>query len=232
MMSRNLCSTRQIWSSMRTRLVVVKKNKAPLVALANDLKRVQQAGIKVEEIPTLIIDDESDQASLDTKRPSKGEIKSRTAINQAIRNLLAILGSGTVRGYTATPAANVLTDPNDELNIFPRNFIKSLERPFGYMGASDYHDFGEQRKGSFPTSAHTCALFTVVTSTPKTFKRRLIATSSQELSSSTEAKKGKASTAVTTRCWFIPLKSRTIIARWRIASNVSSETGGYLRYVC
>jgi hypothetical protein len=132
---------------MRTRLVVAKKNKAPLVALANDLERVQKAGIKVEEIPALIIDDESDQASLNTKKPSKGDIKRRTAINDAITNLLLILKRGQYVGYTATPSANVLTDPNDKLGIFPRSFIKSLERPLGYMGASDYHDFGEEREG-------------------------------------------------------------------------------------
>lgn len=132
---------------MRTRLVVAKKNKAPLTALKRDLQRVLDAGIPVDQIPTLIIDDESDQASLNTKRPTKDEIKARTVINAAITDLLLVLQRAQYVGYTATPAANVFADPNDKLTIFPKHFITSLEWPPGYMGASDYHDFGEIRPG-------------------------------------------------------------------------------------
>jgi hypothetical protein len=132
---------------MRARLVVAKKNRAPLAALARDLKRVRDAGVAIEQIPTLIIDDESDQASLNTKRPTASEIRRRTSINGAITDLLDLLKRAQYVGYTATPSANVFADPNEELSIFPRDFIKSLERPLGYMGASDYHDFGEHREG-------------------------------------------------------------------------------------
>ena len=132
---------------MRARLVVAKKNRAPLAALARDLKRVKETGIPIEQIPALIIDDESDQASLNTKRPSKSEIQKRTSINAAITDLLDLLKRAQYVGYTATPSATVFADPNDELSIFPRDYITSLERPVGYMGASDYHDFGARRDG-------------------------------------------------------------------------------------
>ncbi|MGH9286527.1 MAG: hypothetical protein ACRD0M_12770, partial [Acidimicrobiales bacterium] len=43
-------------------------------------------------------------------------------------------------GYTATPFANVFIDPADSEDLFPRDFIVSLRRPPGYLGASDFHD--------------------------------------------------------------------------------------------
>ena len=53
-------------------------------------------------------------------------------------------------GYTATPFANVFIDPDDSEDIFPKDFIVSLERPPGYMGARDFHDldvdFGDDPK--------------------------------------------------------------------------------------
>ena len=132
---------------MRVRLLVMKKNRAPLTSLAKDLRAVAKAGIPLHQIPSLIIDDESDQASVNTRRPTPQEVQRRTSINRAIADLLQLLPRAQYVGYTATPFANVFVDPNDELGIFPRNFILSLERPIGYMGASDYHDFGEERPG-------------------------------------------------------------------------------------
>jgi hypothetical protein len=132
---------------MRVRLVVAKKNRAPLDRLAKDLEQLERVGFSVSDIPTLIIDDESDQASINTKKPTKKEIIDRTAINAAITQLLSLLRRAQYVGYTATPFANVFVDPDDELGIFPRDFIVSLERPVGYMGATDYHDFGANRLG-------------------------------------------------------------------------------------
>ena len=95
------------------------------------------------EIPALIIDDEADQASVNTKdprkRPSKEE-KERTAINREIANLLRELPRCQYIAYTATPFANVLVDPADPEDIFPKDFIISLEPPAAYMGGRDFHD--------------------------------------------------------------------------------------------
>lgn len=46
-------------------------------------------------------------------------------------------------GYTATPAANTLINPQDSEDLFPRDFIELLPRPANYMGVSDFHDFDE-----------------------------------------------------------------------------------------
>src|SRR5262249_25517005 len=70
------------------RVIVMKKNKVPLKSLASDLRDLRSAGVRVEDVPTLIIDDESDQASINTRRPSRSEVQSRTTINKAIIDLL------------------------------------------------------------------------------------------------------------------------------------------------
>jgi Z1 domain len=122
-----------------TRIAIVKKNKAVLTKLVKDLKRITA---KLEDIPALIIDDESDQASLNTSNPKKWEKgrKERTRINGLISELLGRLPRGQYVGYTATPFANVFVDPSDAGDIFPRSFILSLDRPPGYMGAVEFHD--------------------------------------------------------------------------------------------
>ena len=124
------------------RLLVVKKNSTRLAKLVSDLKKIGSKALS--EVPSLIIDDESDQASVDTIRPDKrfleAERRRRSTINQRVTDLLQILPRAQYVGYTATPFANVFVDPEDAENIFPKDFIISLPRPAGYMGVSDFHD--------------------------------------------------------------------------------------------
>lgn len=127
------------------RLVVIKKNVTALKKLVHDLKDIHT---RHAEIPALIIDDEADQASVNTRKPkTKAELQEaqkekdeRTAINEQISKLLILLPRAQYLGYTATPFANVFVDPEDSEDIFPKDFILSLERPGPYMGASDFHD--------------------------------------------------------------------------------------------
>lgn len=123
------------------RIAVVKKNSAVLKRLVDDLGEIRA---NLSEIPALIIDDEADQASVNTKKQRKptAEEKERTAINGRLAELLSKLGRAQYVGYTATPFANVFIDPDDSEDIFPKDFIVSLDRPDGYMGASDFHDLG------------------------------------------------------------------------------------------
>ncbi|GAA4030471.1 Z1 domain-containing protein [Streptomyces plumbiresistens] len=121
------------------RIMVVKKNKTVLSNLVDDLRKI---GPLLSEIPALIIDDESDQASINTIDPKKWEAGkvTRTAINSLITDLLGLLPRAQYVGYTATPFANVFVDPGDEEDIFPRDFLISLPRPSEYMGVQDFHD--------------------------------------------------------------------------------------------
>jgi len=122
------------------RLLVVKKQANVLDRLAHDLERINTSG-DLAEVPALVIDDESDQASINTVRPAAdGGHVQRRRINAAIVGLLEVLPRGQYVGYTATPFANVFVDPADAADIFPRDFIVSLPRPVGYTGASDFHD--------------------------------------------------------------------------------------------
>lgn len=121
------------------RLAVLKKNSTVLKKLVDDLNK---APGDVRQVPTLIIDDEADQASINTIDPAKNtaDRKERTAINQRIADLLELLDRAQYVGYTATPFANVFVDPDDAAGIFPSDFIVSLTRPVGYMGGADFHD--------------------------------------------------------------------------------------------
>ncbi|MEV5977562.1 Z1 domain-containing protein [Streptomyces sp. NPDC052114] len=120
------------------RLMVVKKNKSVLDALVRDLRRL---GPQLAEIPVLIVDDESDHGSVNTLpgwTPREG--RERSAINGLISRLLGMLPRAQYVAYTATPFANVLIDPSDSEDVFPKDFVLSLPRPAGYMGVRDFHD--------------------------------------------------------------------------------------------
>ncbi|WP_036559925.1 Z1 domain-containing protein [Nocardia brasiliensis] len=133
-----LYDTRNLHRSS-ARLMVVKKNKSVLAKLVKDLNKIKTP---LTEIPVLIIDDESDEASVNTSRPKPDA--DRTAINQKVSDLLTMLPRAQYVGYTATPYANVFIDPSDTADIFPKDFIVSLPRPDGYMGASDFHDLDSE----------------------------------------------------------------------------------------
>ncbi len=117
-------------------LFVTKKNERVLKALADWLSGLQH-GMSLEG-PMLLIDDEADNASINTEKdPEKA-----TKINERIRNLLACCRRTSYVGYTATPFANIFIDPDTDdamLNedLFPRHFIKSLDPPDNYIGAKD-----------------------------------------------------------------------------------------------
>ncbi|MFI6827893.1 Z1 domain-containing protein [Kribbella sp. NPDC050241] len=116
-------------------VVIVKKNTAPLDKLIKDLRPLQAV---LKELPALIIDDESDLASVNTKDPKKST--ERTKINERITKMMAIVPRAQYVGYTATPFANVFIDPDDDSNLFPSDFVLSLPRPDGYMGVQEFHD--------------------------------------------------------------------------------------------
>lgn len=122
------------------RLIVIKKNPQVLKRLNEDLGRLK---IELEQVPALVIDDESDQASVNTLKPSAQDIKKRTATNREIVDLLKILPRAQYIGYTATPFANVFVDPSDADDLFPKDYIVSLPRPVGYMGVRDFFDFAQ-----------------------------------------------------------------------------------------
>lgn len=124
-------------------LFVIKKNPTVLKNLHHYLKSLG-ANDKLKK-PLLLIDDEADNASVNTK---KSQVDA-TRINKEIRKILATAERRSYVGYTATPFANIFIDPNfksdDALvedDLFPKHFIKALDWPDNYVGAHNL--FGDE----------------------------------------------------------------------------------------
>ena len=124
-------------------LVVIKKNKRILENLEKWLTEFNAGPGKKIDIPVLVIDDEADSASVNTRPITEDP----TAINRRIRSLLGLFTRSSYVGFTATPFANVFIDPDtdDDMlgsDLFPRDFIYSLEAPTNYFGPQAI--FGEE----------------------------------------------------------------------------------------
>lgn len=116
---------------------VIKKNPSTLKNLIEWLKEHNaKSGSTSIDAPMLLIDDEADNASINIRK-GKDEV---SRINGQIRELLSIFDRSCYVGYTATPFANIFIDPKsaDEMcgaDLFPRDFIVSLDPPSNYFGA-------------------------------------------------------------------------------------------------
>lgn len=91
-------------------------------------------GIRLDS-PMMLIDDEADYASINTKH-HKEEV---TKTNDYIRDLLSLFDRNTYVGYTATPFANIFIDPDDNAysdkdDLFPSDFMVKIPVPDDYMG--------------------------------------------------------------------------------------------------
>lgn len=84
----------------------------------------------------LLVDDEADSASINTKNDKDDPTK----INALIREMLGMFQRASYVGFTATPFANIFIDPitDDDMkneDLFPKDYIYSLEAPSNYIGA-------------------------------------------------------------------------------------------------
>ena len=110
---------------------VIKKNVSVLANLTTYLAGQGKNGQLAA--PLVVIDDEADWASVNTK--SEDDI---AAVNKAIRNLLATSRKSSYMAITATPFANILIDDEVEEDLFPRDFIQALESPSNYFGVAEF----------------------------------------------------------------------------------------------
>lgn len=116
-------------------VVIVKKNEKRLANVLGYLRSISKKDPQMLlSRAVLIVDDESDQATPNTKS-TKNLV---STINQRIRDIWAEVKTGTYVAYTATPFANIFTDPNDEHDLYPDDFAVVLPRPVGYMGADTF----------------------------------------------------------------------------------------------
>ena len=124
-----------------------KENKRVVICvIKKNVKIIEKLISKIEEIPssskkimtTLIIDDECDQASPNTKE-FKNQASEISRTNKLLRKMLENLRKVTYVGYTATPFAPLLTpinSPDGKQSLYPKDFIISLNEPKGYFGVN------------------------------------------------------------------------------------------------
>ncbi len=107
----------------RVCLVPVLKNAGRIQSVAHQLRKLP------DDLKVLVIDDEADQASLNTSRDSE----SRTYA--AIKELRRSVGSHLYVQYTATPYAPLLLDSAD---ILSPQFVEFLTPGKGYTGGKEF----------------------------------------------------------------------------------------------
>ena len=130
-------------------VLVVKKNKSVLENLIEWATFVQQELHEgrelVRNVPLLVIDDEADHASVNTRDApllASGDFDpdyDPTRINALIRTLLHRFDQSVYVGYTATPFANIFIQPDATRptygeDLFPRSFIVALPPPSNHFG--------------------------------------------------------------------------------------------------
>ena len=111
-------------------VLVIKKNTNVLEQLLRWLD-----GKDLSEKSLLLIDDEADNASVNTQK----EYNKVTAINKKIRLVLKNFKKSAYVGFTATPFANIFIDPmfkenSEDKDLYPSDFIISLVSPENYFG--------------------------------------------------------------------------------------------------
>jgi hypothetical protein len=111
-------------------IFVIKKNTTVLQQILDWFK-----GKDLSDQSLLLVDDEADNASVNTRRNTE----EATAINKKIRLILNSFKKNAYVGFTATPFANIFIDPgfekeDDEKDLYPSNFIFSLVSSGEYFG--------------------------------------------------------------------------------------------------
>lgn len=138
------------FSSLLTKLIKPfthpRKNKLNIIPIlkhqdslrkVSDLLSDSQINIHLKKHTVLIIDDESDQASLNTyaRSNSRKNESNSSAIYSSIRSLRASCPNHTYLQYTATPQANLLVD---SLSLLRPNWHVLLTPGFDYTGGNHF----------------------------------------------------------------------------------------------
>lgn len=120
-------------------IAIVKKNGSILARLLRWLT-AQSSEINgtryISNKSLLIIDDEADNASINTRPENDGT----TRINGLIRDIIRLFEKSGYVGYTATPFANIFV-PIEEDELFPRDFIINIPAPSNYIGPEQVFGF-------------------------------------------------------------------------------------------
>ena len=123
-------------------IFVIKKNVTVLERLNQWLKQINlDPAIDYINNSLLMIDDEADNASINTNK----EDCDPTKTNAQIVEMLGLFKRASYVGFTATPYANVFINPDtkeemEKENLFPKDYIYCLDAPTNYIGAKEIYD--------------------------------------------------------------------------------------------
>jgi hypothetical protein len=112
----------------RTVVITVMKNSTRLANTRRLIEELVSTGVDFESLPVLVVDDEADQAGLNTRA---GEEDDPSATFAAIRDLREALPRHSYLQYTATPQAPLLLDL---VNTLSPDFVGVLMPGVGYTG--------------------------------------------------------------------------------------------------
>lgn len=129
----------------RPMLFVIKKNTSVLKSLLDWIQKHNQNESSKIDNSVLMIDDEADYASVNTKKADEDPSKT----NKYIEDLLNIFRFSSYVGFTATPYANIFIDPasDEEMEregLFPKDYIYALDAPTNYIGARNIFPVGSK----------------------------------------------------------------------------------------
>jgi len=131
-------------------LLVVKKNGHVLRRLQAWLETAPE-NVR-SALPALFIDDEADQASVDSRgsyqteedfRADNPDYEPPAVINGLIRTIVGLFDRRAYVAYTATPFANILIphdtyDGSAGADLYPKDFFIDLPKPRGYFGTEEF----------------------------------------------------------------------------------------------
>lgn len=137
-------------NSSKKYLTVCLKNSSWLKNLLGWLNSDDKAKMNLRIV---LIDDEADQAGINTKNIDRGL---QSTISQQIKDIVFARSSNNLKalnyqcmnyvGYTATPYANFLNEANDS-SLYPKNFIVTLPQSNQYIGPKEIFGVPDENPG-------------------------------------------------------------------------------------
>ncbi len=115
----------------KANVIIIKKNASVLRKLRRWLQKQSFWKEGNCEVPVLVIDDEIDTFSVNNKEIGK----TPSAVNYEIRTVLSMFNRHAYVGFTATAYSIIYgIPPEDETDLFPRDFIIYIHPPGNYLG--------------------------------------------------------------------------------------------------
>ena len=144
-MARNLSMNLSQGQGERPMLFVIKKNTSVLKSLLEWIKKHNQNESNKINNSVLMIDDEADYASINTKAEDEDPAKT----NFLIEELLNVFRFASYVGFTATPYANIFINPDtdeemEREGLFPKDYIYTLDAQTNYLGARNIFPVNSQ----------------------------------------------------------------------------------------